>query len=371
MPYYSGSSASTSSSNGTSSSSSVAVVGKLKIKTTSIRIFILTFKGLDHLLRTHLQQLRNVDVYRIPNQTSSSFDGHQFLQRHLQHRGLDNDGAVCGLLNAFLVFHRMNLTSFFVDAPQISTNNSPDFPILILLKILKALPSLGPFSIQLFVQSWNSSATLQNGRANLGVNDDILVCDNVMRSLVPYFRIGNRPVLTKYTAKYRCNVCAMNFTNISLDDNVGFSWIPLLDVPDCRGISPGQMLTSLLSRPINFNCVQCNNRICATMEAEKGRFTVLALNRTQFDGNNAMLPKVMTKLTSVRATGVGETLCGDLISCISHIGSQHQGHWVSYHKTSNSVWWKNNDSYPVVQTCHPFNVNNREETVNFVVFKND
>ena len=334
----------------------------------------MSFEGVDdleRLLRLHLQQLTNADIYKIPDSSSSSFTSHTFLQRHLQSRGLDNDGNVCGLLNAFLVFHRMKLNGFFVDPAQIKVANNPDFPILVLMKILRAMPSPVPFSTQLFVQSWNRSATLQNGRATLGVNDDILVCDNIMRSLVPYFRIGNVPVLTKYTAKYNCIVCAQNFTNITLDDNVGFSWIPLLDVPDCRGISPGQMLTSFLSRPLNFNCVQCNGRIQATMEAEKGHYTLLALNRSQFDGNNAMLPKVKTKLTSVRSTGVGERLCGDLVSCISHIGSHQQGHWVSYHKTSNNVWWKNNDSYPVVQTGHPFNASNRDETVNFLVFKND
>ena len=350
----------------TSSRLSVAVDGKLQIL-FYISTFIFSFEGLndlERLLRPHLQQLTNVDVYRIPDPSSLSFTSHQFLQRHLQSRGLDNDGEVCGLLNVFLVFHRIKLISFFVAPTLIKTNNNPDFPILMLMKILKALPSQGPFSTQLFVQSWNKSLTPQNGRARLGVNDDILLCDNVMRSLVPYFRRGNIPVLTKYTAKYNCLVCTINFTNITLDDNVGFAWIPLLEVPDCRGISPGQLLTNFLSTPINFNCVQCNNPIQATIEAEKGHFTLLALDRSQ------MLPKVMTKLTSVSSAGVGERLCGDLVSCISHIGDHQRGHWVSYHKTSDNVWWKNNDSYPVVQTCHPFNVRNRDETVNFLVFRN-
>ena len=152
---------------------------------------------------------------------------------------------------------------------------------------------------------------------------------------------------------------------------MGFAHIPLLDVPDSRGVSPGQLLTNFLTKQINFNCVACNNRVQATIETQKGVFTILAFNRVKFDGNNAALPKVMTKLTTSRTNGVGERLCGEIISCISHIGQPQAGHWISYHKTTNQVWWKNNDSRPVVQSNHPFNVNNQEETVNFVVYKNE
>ena len=295
----------------------------------------------------------------------------QFMQRHIQTRGLINDGAVCGMLGFILVCHSMKILNYFVDPALIMSNNTPDYPILLLMKILKALPSQEPFSIQLFVQSWNQSATLQNGRAQLGVNDDILVCDNVLRSLQPYLRIRNTPVLTKYTVKYNCMVCGIPYSNISLDDNVGFACVPILDIPDSRGISPGQLLTNFLNRPIDINCVACNSRVQATIETQKGTYTLLAINRLQYDRNNAVLPKVLTKLTTVRSSGAGERLCGEVISCISHVGSHQRGHWISYHKTSNGVFWKNNDSRPVVQSNHPFNVNNREETVNFLVFKNE
>ena len=77
----------------------------------------------------------------------------------------------------------------------------------------------------------------------------------------------------------------------------------------------------------------------------------------------------MTKLTTVRSSGAGERLCGELICCISHVGSHQQGHWISYHQTTDNVWFKNNDSYPIVQSNHPFNVNQNDEIVNFVVFK--
>ena len=242
---------------------------------------------------------------------------------------------------------------------------------MLLIKILKALPSPEPFSIQLFVQSWNQSATPQNGRAALGVNDDILVCDNVLRSLQPYFRIRNNPVITNYTLKYDCMVCGIPYSNISLDDNVGFACIPFLDIPVSRGISPGQLLNNFLNRPINVRCVACNSQVQATIEAQKGIYTLLAFNRSQFDGDIALSPKIMTKLTTARTNGVGDSLCGEVVSCISHIGSHQAGHWVSYHQTANQVWWKNDDSHPVVQSNHPFNVNNSEETVNFVVFKNE
>ena len=137
---------------------------------------------MDRLLIPHLQQLNNVIVYKIPDPSSLSFTSQQFLQRHVQSRGLLNDGQVCGLLNVFLVFHRMKLISFFVDPTQIKTNNNPDFPVLMLMKILKALPSQDSFSIQLFVQSWNRSLTLQNARARLGMNDDIMVCLHFKKS---------------------------------------------------------------------------------------------------------------------------------------------------------------------------------------------
>lgn len=319
-----------------------------------------------------MQQLNNLDIYRIPgvSQTSGQ-SAQQFLLRHLQMRGLVNDGAVCGLLCFFLLCHRMNLARYFVDFSMISSNNTPDYPILLFLRILKAMPSPEPFSIQLFVQSWNNSMTLQNGRAALGANDDILVVDNVMRSLMPYLRNRTTPVITKFTLKYNCNVCSIPYSNISLDDNVGFSCVPLLDIPDSRGISPGQILTNLLNTPVNFNCVACNTPVQASLVPERGIYTLFAINRLQYDRQNAVLPKVLTKLTDRRSTGAGERLCGDLISCISHVGSHQRGHWISYHKTTDNVWWKNNDSYPIVQSNHPFNTSVNDETVNFVVFKNE
>ena len=325
---------------------------------------------LDRLLSSHIQQLSCVNNFRIPG-PSAVQPSSQFLQRHLQSRGLLNDGAVCGILGFTLMCHTIKMLSFFVDQPLITTNNGPDYPVLLFIKILKALPAPEPFSIQLFVQSWNQSATPQNGRAALGVNDDILVCDNVLRCLQPYFQIRNTPVITKYTLKYNCMVCGIPYSNISLDDTVGFACIPFLDIPISRGISPGQLLTNFLNRAINVRCVACNSPVQATLEAEKGIFTLLAFNRSQFDGNNRLLPKVMTKLTIARTNGVGDRLCGEVVSCISHIGSHDGGHWVSYHQTTNQVWWKNDDSRPVVQSNHPFSVNNPGETVNFVVFKNE
>ena len=61
--------------------------------------------------------------------------------------------------------------------------------MLLLHRILQALPSQNGFSLQLFLDSWNQSVTTQNPkRRTIGQFEDLSLVDNIVTALVPYMQ---------------------------------------------------------------------------------------------------------------------------------------------------------------------------------------
>ena len=268
----------------------------------------------------------------------------------------------------------MGLGQFFRDLDHITHNNAPDYPVLLFKKILDALPSLTDFSLQMFISSWNLTASIQN-RATLGQYEDVLIFDTLMGVVEPYLKQLTPPLFTKYGAKFFCQICHVQYTNITEGQFRSFKCVPVLSLPvNSPTVSPGQMLTDFLDQTFDVSCPRCQNRCSnAVYEVTKGRFTPLAFNRRGYrDSGGRLIPKLMTQFSVSGRDTAGDGLCGELVSVICHLGDPNAGHWVSYHHTDDGDWWMNDDSRPMVQSRqHPYiGRPNMEETVDFVLFKN-
>ena len=135
-----------------------------------------------------------------------------------------------------------------------------------------------------------------------------------------------------------------------------------------------KMIISILRNHISHFSVLCP--VCRTAnktkwEVSKGMFTVFGLNRIDWDV--ARNTKALTKLSEGKSRhSVADSLCHDLVACINHIGkTSTQGHFVTYTKTDDGVWWRNDESKKVKQyPHHPFKATMKHETTDLLIFKN-
>ena len=329
---------------------------------------------IDRILANHITQLNLPDVFTIPNISPNAYLS-DFLQISLAERGLTNDSNNCCLVSVTLSCHRMGIGQYLINPNQIIINGSPDSPILLYKKVLDALPCTTDFSLQMFVNSWNQSSVAA-GRPSFGQFEDILIADAVIGAIEPYLRVTNPPLLTGYLTKFFCQICYTEYRMRSDIQFRTFKSVPLLTVPmNSRGVSPGQLLNNFLNVSYQARCPVCQ-QMCdgATFVATRGKFTVLAINRRGYnDDKGNPIPKLMTKLSMTGGVTEGDRLCGELVSVICHLGDGTDGgHWISYHRTDDGTWWRNNDSLPVIRSQnHPFDCRSRlDETVDFMVFKN-
>ena len=151
------------------------------------------------------------------------------------------------------------------------------------MKVLDALPTNEDFSLQQFIFSWNHTAPTNGlGRPMLGQYEDILLCDTIIGAMKPYLKRLQPPVLTQYLAKFFCELCHVQYSNIDDGSHRFFQCVPLLPLPVTnRAVSPGQLLTNFLNSSFEAICpvASCQNRCRgATYEAIKGRFTLFKSN---------------------------------------------------------------------------------------------
>ena len=152
-----------------------------------------------------------------------------------------------------------------------------------------------------------------------------------------------------------------------------FRTVPILSLTiNGRPTSAGHLLTDYLNQGMNVRCPTCDANNDAKLIPEKGKFTLLAINRRGFkdqDGNP--IPKITTRVSDTWSQRLGDQLLGDLVSVITHKGSINTGHWQTYTKTDSGIWYLNSDSNKSLQSNHPLKTKNRSnETAEFLVYKN-
>ena len=152
-----------------------------------------------------------------------------------------------------------------------------------------------------------------------------------------------------------------------------FRTVPIL-TPSINGrpISAGHLLTDFLNQETRVKCPSpCYAVNQAKVVPQKGRFTLLAINRRGLnDEDGDPIPKINTRVCATWSQRHGDKYLGELVSVITHKGSIHSGHWQTYTKTDSGTWYLNSDAHPVKQTSNPLNSKRKDETSQFLIYKN-
>ena len=229
--------------------------------------------------------------------------------------------------------------------------------MMVLLKILDALPSRQPFTLKIMQDVWNRDGTAYK----ITPNDDIYSAAN---GIIKYIREQNWLTQTNFFSNYRivyhCPNCGF------IEHNHQAAHIPILDIPNQR--SPVQHLAIFdqkIASIVNLNCLCCQNPVQGNYIPDLGNITMIGIDRSPRTFTSGVRPqKVKTRLSSVTT----QTNIGDLICVINHIGSLSGGHFVAYTKLNN-IWYRHDDSNPMtVSMDHPFNIRNTEETSDLLVY---
>ena len=322
------------------------------------------------LLDRYVSTIDPQDVYSIPLASSSQQSSGVFDISHLQSQGLLNDGNHCSMISILQSLHRINIKQHLIDPHFCVTNvNTPDYPALLLHRILSAMPSPAPFSPHLLIEAWNRSGrqpSIQPGFSDLPA---------LIEALLTHMRLkqySTRPVVTRYLASFTCPACGKDYDRVSYwEAKVGD--VPLLNVPrNNETANVPDIFADYLQQPIN---TRCTNQNCRQMirngriVTDLGLFTIISINRFDIDSPDKKLNKL--DMTINNPDLVGNNLLGDLVSCVCHRGDVNHGHHVSYHKVG-SDWFLNDDSRISHISVSPFQQTTHEtETIELLFFINN
>ena len=229
--------------------------------------------------------------------------------------------------------------------------------MMVLLKILDALPSSQPFTLKIMQDVWNRDSTAYN----ITPNDDIY---SAAYGFIKYIREQNWLTQTNFLSNYRivyhCPHCGF------IEHNHQGAHIPILDIPNqSSAVQHLAIFDQKVTSFVNLNCLLCQNPVQGSYIPDLGDITMIGIDRSPRTFTSGVRPqKVKTRLSSVTT----QTNIGDLICVINHIGSLSRGHFVAYTKLNN-IWYRHDDSNPMtVSPDHPFNTRNTEETSDLLVY---
>jgi hypothetical protein len=236
-----------SSSNPNRTSSSARQTGRSRSRT-----------GPEALLNRYIANIDQYGVYAIPEPSQLQPISTTFDRSHLQSVGLNNDGNVCGMISLIMGFHRLQILPHLLDPTFcFIANRSPDYPSLIFHKVLSALPSQAPFSIQLLIESWNRSGRqpdIQPGMADIATIAEALVTNMQIK------RYSTHPVISSFLASFRCSSCGTEHKRVKNWEGQVQAAIPLLQLP------PGNLpanIPSLLADYLDASFeTRCSNQGC-------------------------------------------------------------------------------------------------------------
>ena len=309
------------------------------------------------VLTTFGQVLAHYDIgiHQIPpsNPRSQSIP---FTHHHLQKVGFHNQNNTCSYISLLQVFHRIQLLKH-LRRPTASSTNMQEFPIMVLLRILEALPSTRPFTLKIMQDVWNRDRTAYN----LTPNDDIYSAAN---GIISYIKDQNWLTQTNFLSNYRvvysCPYCGF------IEQNHQGAHIPIIDIPNqSLPVQHLAIFDQKLASIVNLFCLCCQSPVHGNYIPEFNEITVIGIDRSPRTYAPGITPqKIETRLSSVTS----QTNIGELICVINHIGNFGGGHFVAYTKVNN-IWYCHDDSHPMrVSMEHPFNIRRAKETSDLLVY---
>ena len=313
-------------------------------------------------LNRHISVFDPNGIYPLPGASQQTGE---FSQDHLQQHGLLNDGNICSLISLVLGLHRLGIKEHLIDPHYCSSlDDTPDFSAWILMKVLTALPSQQAFSLQLLIESWNSSN--KHPRILPGFADIPSLAEGLISNL-QVKQYADRPhVFTQFLGTYQCDQCQKVYRKVKNWEGQVQANIPLLQLPpNNQAVNPLELLQSHIEEPFRTRCNEqgCRAQISGgRLEVKLGYFTIIALSRM-----NRSSVKLMHRLEMTRNDQLIDP--GQLVSIVCHRGDINRGHFVSYHCVDDQ-WFLNDDSRQVFPTNNPVeNPSTRTETIELLLFK--
>ncbi len=243
--------------------------------------------------------------------------------------------------------------------------NVLDMPALVLSRMLRALPSPRPFSVQNFLACWNREGRLPV----LQSNDDLMIVDGILSQLPLAAVTGsNLPVLTRFQASFACNYCGRIDQGCDKWDEKNFVLIPTLHLAAGNPVTAEDLLDQMLLQQMRITCPnqQCRGRVTATWRTVRGTFTVLYIDRADLQGgivNTRLLPRAQASLP--------HNVLGELVSVVSRSGGGYnRGHFVSYHQVGGTWFFSDDDHTHYACNFHPFNRRDGLENVSLLCYIN-
>ena len=232
-----------------------------------------------------------------------------FQECHLQKVGFFNEGNTCAAICVIHCLHRVKISNV-IGRPHQSTSDHRDFPTLVLIKILDALPSQRPFSLKLLKDIWNNSRVAYH----IVPDDDI---HSVLDGFFSYIKgkLIQANLLTEFRIAYQCPHC-------TLIDNVGhpqFDVVPQINIPDqSSSILPSTLLNTFLINQEEVICNSCGRQVRGTIIPRFGKITPICIYRRPNFIPHVQQSKILTKLSNHPSPTHHDI--GDLIAVINHRG---------------------------------------------------
>ena len=152
----------------------------------------------------------------------------------------------------------------------------------------------------------------------------------------------------------------LNFSSFICWEGQLFVNIPIPRISECASVEPLVLLVNFIAESVS---TRCNNTCCQSLveggkiEIVPGMITTIAVNQLTYNRQLKRSEKLMITIKSVTASRD----FGLLKSIISLLGSNDQGHFVTYHFIDNHWFLNDDDREAVVQDA--FNSQDATETI--------
>ena len=285
--------------------------------------------------------------------------------RSVQRVGLINHQDTCCHLSLVLCFHRMGLLRYLREDLIAAGANVFDWPALVLMKMLRAMPSLIAFPVQIWLAAWNRDAR----QPTLQSNDDLPIVDGILSQLPLNAGQNNIPVLTRCNVSFACVYCGLVNQSREQWNEKSFVSVPTLHVAAGRPpTSAEDLMDEMLNQHMRITCPnrQCGRQIAATWRTVMGIITVVYIDRFDLRGRI-----INTRLVPRPQGSPPHALLGDLVSVISRSGGNYDGGpFVSYHQVGGRWYFSNDDHSHYPCNFHPFERRDGNETVSLLCYRN-
>ena len=268
------------------------------------------------------------------------------------------------MISVILCFHTIGVLQHLIDPFSVQM----DMAMMTLHKVLSALPSSQPFSLQLFRESWNEAGKIPKIYA--GYSDIAALVEGLIANLQLKYFTDRPPFFTRIFGSFNCPACDKTYDMVLNWENQTTENIILLQLPDNEeDVDVYELYYNFLTESFTTRCdvPECRNVIHGGIRIrDPGLYTVIAVNRLDIDNPSK---KLKNRLKYTHRYEHEYPLLGKLVSVACHRGDVEKGHFISYHLVDDQ-WYLNNDSQDCTPCNNPLSCTSRDETIELLFFQN-